>query len=414
MFTGAGSLPPAWVLFGATFFGFIGNVGAVLATDNVEIAPHNWIAASWILAWCCVPLAAGHPRMAEIAAPAGQQATVSSARLLVLGAALVGTPVVVLWQVGATAVGLTAGLGSVLVTVLGLVRVVRLVRALERVRRQQQAVVQLSQLALSGAAVPDLVAAASAAITEGLHAAKVEIALDGPESQPTATSVHRELRVASERLGAVLVTPDRVLTAEDQTFIDAVASTLSTSIARARAEGRVRHWAMHDPLTSLANRMLFAERLESAYVHARRTGLPIALLFIDIDGFKRVNDVLGHQAGDQVLIETARRLRGAVRGDDFLARLAGDEFVVLCAGVARVSDVQEVADRLLAVLRQVDRPSGVRVSASIGVAFSDGTGSTADLLRAADDAMYAAKRAGRDRVVFGTSLAPGDGRLRHA
>ncbi|MEU2158670.1 EAL domain-containing protein [Streptomyces sp. NPDC019396] len=175
---------------------------------------------------------------------------------------------------------------------------------------------------------------------------------------------------------------------------------------RVRLQAQLQHNAEHDPLTDLPNRALFTERVRRA-LGGRRAGDPgTAVLFIDLDGFKGVNDRLGHQAGDELLIQAARRLQESVRAGDTAARLGGDEFAALILGhgtrdlAAHQKQVQEIADRLRQTLSQPYRVDGneVRVAASIGVAFAEPGITAGNLLRNADLAMYRAKAAGKDRV----------------
>ena len=158
--------------------------------------------------------------------------------------------------------------------------------------------------------------------------------------------------------------------------------------------------AYRDGLTSIPNRHLLMQRLEIGVAESRRRGSTLALCFIDLDGFKQVNDELGHEAGDQVLVDVAHRLEACLRQGDFVARLGGDEFVVLLPGVTQSAEGEDVLRRMLAAVGQ---PSGAvgsaaTVSASIGVAIYPRHATSGDaLLAAADRAMYAAKRIGRNR-----------------
>jgi diguanylate cyclase (GGDEF)-like protein len=184
--------------------------------------------------------------------------------------------------------------------------------------------------------------------------------------------------------------------------------TLTRSRERALAmveekTGELRHQATHDPLTGLPNRVLALDRAEQMLARARRSGRPIAALYVDVDGFKHVNDNFGHGAGDAILKAVADRLRTVIREGDTAARLAGDEFVVLLEGSDLDDGPDVVARRLLGALRapydlgpELGRP--VTVNASIGVVYGLRE-SAADLLGDADVALYAAKQAGRNRFV---------------
>ncbi len=163
-------------------------------------------------------------------------------------------------------------------------------------------------------------------------------------------------------------------------------------------EDQLTHQATHDPLTALANRQLFDELLVRAVYRADRSRSSVAVLYVDLDGFKDVNDIFGHAAGDRVLAETARRLEATVRPGDVVARLGGDEFVVLCENLVEPRDAEKIAQRIVGALgRAIPVASGVaQISASVGVAAaSDGEGA-ASLIARSDEAMYEAKRAGKN------------------
>jgi len=179
---------------------------------------------------------------------------------------------------------------------------------------------------------------------------------------------------------------------------------------RARAERTVRlrtdelrHQALHDSLTGLANRVLVADRAEQLLARARRHGTATAALYLDLDGFKAVNDTRGHEAGDQLLKAVAGRLTSVVRDADTIARMGGDEFVILIDGASLEVAPELVAERVLAVLRQPfelqpGEPT-IHISASIGISTGDhATGD--ELIHDADVAMYAAKALGKDGCVF--------------
>ena len=172
---------------------------------------------------------------------------------------------------------------------------------------------------------------------------------------------------------------------------------------RKALERRLEHLALHDPLTGLPNRRLFSDRLEQALGRLPRRGGGVAVLYADLDGFKAVNDSLGHGAGDGLLVAAAGRLRGCVRPPDTVSRLGGDEFAVLLEGPAVGSEAVEVAGRILRAMRSPFKVGGreARVTASVGVALgapAAALGGAHNLLREADAAMYRAKRAGKARL----------------
>jgi diguanylate cyclase (GGDEF)-like protein len=178
-----------------------------------------------------------------------------------------------------------------------------------------------------------------------------------------------------------------------------LARAIRHAVERKRIQAELAHQAMHDGLTGLPNRTLFFDRLRQALSRVGRTQTCLAVLFVDLDDFKTVNDTHGHAAGDALLVESGRRLQGVLRGGDTAARLGGDEFIVLCEDIAGREEARRISSRVLAEL-----PTG----ASIGVALSAG-GDVEDpdeLVRQADAAMYAVKRRGGG----GFELATPDGR----
>jgi diguanylate cyclase (GGDEF)-like protein len=181
-----------------------------------------------------------------------------------------------------------------------------------------------------------------------------------------------------------------------------VASQAATAIRSAQLVVELRHQALHDALTGLPNRTLVVDRAEQLLKRGRREGRPVAALFIDLDGFKDVNDTRGHEVGDWLLRAVADRLRTALRDSDTLARFGGDEFIALLEGMPEPA-VEIVADRVLEVLREPFEMGGpestsLQISASVGVAIGDRP-TSAELLRDADVALYEAKTSGKNRRV---------------
>ena len=167
---------------------------------------------------------------------------------------------------------------------------------------------------------------------------------------------------------------------------------------RRALEDRLKHQALHDPLTRLANRVLVRYRLEHALQQRNQTSDSVAVIFIDLDNFKYINDSLGHSAGDELLVALANRLRASLRAGDTPARFGGDEFVILLEDVDTPRYAISVAERVLDAMREPFDIDGHEVFAtpSIGIAFSgDGRGNADELLRHADSAMYEAKRRGK-------------------
>ncbi len=176
---------------------------------------------------------------------------------------------------------------------------------------------------------------------------------------------------------------------------------------RKRSENKLAYMAYHDPLTGLYNRKAFMEMLEETIREARRHENSRSILYIDLDQFKKVNDVYGHEIGDKLLIQVASRLNDTLREDDYVSRLGGDEFTVILAGSSRPTS-EKVAGRIRDILSQPYRIQGITinfVTPSIGVSTFPDDGHDADtLLKTADRAMYAAKERGRNCIVFTRNL----------
>ena len=175
---------------------------------------------------------------------------------------------------------------------------------------------------------------------------------------------------------------------------------LELELRRTREQGRVR--GLQDSLTGLPNRLLFNDRLESVIQEAHRTGEMFAVLFVDLDRFKNINDSLGHNVGDHVLVAVARRLRASVRASDTVARYAGDEFTMILRHIVQREDVMRIADKVVRVMEApLTLPGGLelQITASLGLSFYPDDATTAErLLKHADVAMYTAKGMGRNNV----------------
>jgi diguanylate cyclase (GGDEF)-like protein len=170
-----------------------------------------------------------------------------------------------------------------------------------------------------------------------------------------------------------------------------------------RTNDKLLHFATHDVLTGLPNRALLAERIQHAIHVSKRSGLSFAVLFMDLDGFKAINDSLGHSVGDGLLIAVGQRIRACIRSEDMVSRIGGDEFVVVMGNLASPEVVENLAENILSVLRQdfrVDEAT-LRVTSSIGIAVYPNSGDTVEaLMKNADAAMYEAKQNGRNTYRF--------------
>jgi diguanylate cyclase (GGDEF)-like protein len=195
-------------------------------------------------------------------------------------------------------------------------------------------------------------------------------------------------------------------------FLAAVANVLADAIARRRSEDEIRHQALHDPLTGLPNRSLFIDRLRLALAHGSRRESSVAVLFLDFDHFKLINDSLGHATGDDLLNLVAARLDSRLRAGDTLARFGGDEFVMICDDLAGADEARTIAKNLAEVLQVPFRASGsteLTMRASIGIAISSGTDADAEnLIAEADAAMYRAKEQGGGRIETFDEVMRGD------
>ncbi|MFM7512622.1 MAG: diguanylate cyclase domain-containing protein, partial [Cyanobium sp.] len=188
--------------------------------------------------------------------------------------------------------------------------------------------------------------------------------------------------------------------------------TLLTDIREQKGQQRrLEALALYDPLTGLPNRALLTDRLERALVRSVRDGTGLAVGLLDLDGFKQVNDLYGHQAGDELLRVLAERMQRLLRAGDTIARLGGDEFVLVLPGIRTGAQVLGVVERLLALIAEPVTCTGHRlaVSGSLGITLhpDDDPGAGADqLIRHADLAMYAAKQQGRNGLVWYRDVAP--------
>lgn len=185
----------------------------------------------------------------------------------------------------------------------------------------------------------------------------------------------------------------------------ALAKQAGLAISRVWLQGRMRELASVDQLTQVATRVAIDEIAEAAFAAAREAGRPLSLIFLDLDGFKAINDRFGHRAGDTVLAVSGKRLRDSVRAEDRIGRFGGDEFLIVCDGVD-ASGALAIAERIGAAVRQPidDLPEDLRVTASIGIATARPGDTRYDSAEAmtggADFAMYASKRNGRDRIAL--------------
>jgi diguanylate cyclase (GGDEF)-like protein len=246
-----------------------------------------------------------------------------------------------------------------------------------------------------------------------LAAIVLDVHLPGMDGFETAAAIRRRQKTRYVPIIFVSAddTPGRSLAAYAAGAVDYLVKPFDPVVLRSklsvflhlhrlrRHTDALTHRALHDGLTGLPNRELFCDRLEQALGRARRRSVPLAVLFVDLDGFKRVNDTHGHQAGDEVLITAAKRLRSLVRTGDTVARYGGDEFTILAEDVGDAESARQLGERVADDLGR-PYPGGLELSASVGVAYTaNPAASTPDaLIRRADHAMYRSKRPGARRA----------------
>ena len=221
---------------------------------------------------------------------------------------------------------------------------------------------------------------------------------------PATGEIGARVRTGGDEVWLVAPARDRARASveADQRALEALAAVGEEAFARLGLVDEMSRRARHDALTGLANRTLFLDRVEQAVAQGRRGGPRLAVLFLDLDGFKSVNDRFGHDAGDELLVAVAERVASCLRAGDSVARLGGDEFAVLLHDVETIGQVELVCHRLLAALREEISVAGheVLVEGSIGVAVASAEDTAEDLLHNADMAMYRAKALGKARFAM--------------
>jgi diguanylate cyclase (GGDEF)-like protein len=252
---------------------------------------------------------------------------------------------------------------------------------------------------LAATTVASVAAAVSSAIPALFENQKGRIDSDGPNQGELCTEFITERLGRKYLIASARDALGRPYTEHDQRLLGTLASVTASALDKAALHEDVTEQATRDALTGLANRRAFEAELASSVIGNRSTDAS-GMMFLDLDGFKKINDEHGHKAGDEVLVETAKRLLSAVRDSDTVARLGGDEFTVLLRGVHNKDEAAIVAERILAAMRKPMRLStGVEVhpTPSLGIALAAGHDTDpSTLLKDADAAMYEAKRAGKD------------------
>ena len=236
------------------------------------------------------------------------------------------------------------------------------------------------------------------------HAASRALYGAGPARRPMGTG----LDIRCKRADGSVIPVDISLAPLEVAGEAFVIATVADETEHRRSAEHLFHRAVHDPLTGLANRVLLIDRLQQALARADRQARRLGVLYVDLDGFKAVNDTWHHAVGDEVLRIVARRLAAVVRPEDTVARFGGDEFVVLCVELADAEDALRLAERILEdVSCPIQHSAGTsRLGASIGIVLANGQATAEALIEQADRAMYRAKHRGGSAVELVPEATP--------
>jgi diguanylate cyclase (GGDEF)-like protein/PAS domain S-box-containing protein len=409
----------------ASFWFLIGGLFTLLSADGLfgyltlsgQFSEHTIVDIGWVIFYVALGAAALHPSMSELSVAPVDVRPATAARLVVIASAVLLAPAMLFTQdaIGNVTDATPIALTGALVVALVLVRIVGLVRGAAELRSEARfrALVDKSSDAI-------VVIDGDARIQ--YHTPSTEPLLGRRAVELQGTKITELLGHADEKRLRVILANRAAMTNLDWHVrhgdggwrdlevivvdqrgiadIDGIVLTMRDITKRKQLDLELRHQALHDSLTGLPNRLLFADRVDHALQRAERDCSPIAVLFLDIDDFKVVNDSLGHVAGDEVLVAVARRLLTATRTGDSAARLGGDEFAFLL----EIGDVDDgaplAAMRIQDVLQAPFIVGGkeMQLHASIGIAVgTPATHTSDDLLRDADLAMYVAKRKGKGR-----------------
>lgn len=403
MLAGGYRAPSGWLLFGSSMAGISGAVAFLLTSGNGRLITGGPTDALWAGAVLLVAAAATHPSMRVLTQPAHAIETANSwARILLPAVALALPPAAILLrQVTTGQTATVAAVASIVIAAVVVLRLSDLVRARERSQRdslhravRQSALARLGERGLSGTDLPQLMAAAEVVLRTELGPGRLCLRVARGESDPG-------VELPGSRGLVRLVSDEPVeLSADAEDFISSVGHVLAAAVKRHRDEEELRHQSLHDPLTGLANRSLLDDRLEKGLQRRRSRERTLALAFVDLDGFKAVNDTHGHAVGDDLLRVVSDRLGGSVRAADTVARFAGDEFVIVFEDVDEATAV-ELAERIRTEVRAPVSIAGhvLCVTASVGLVLAGpDIRQPDDVLRAADAAMYRAKQQGRDCI----------------
>lgn len=402
LFVGSLRNVAAWFVVAAAGGALVGNAARAVLVSSGTYERGVWTDVFILLAYVLIALASLHPSSPELTDPADRRyRRFTHARLVVLGVSLIAAPATLLARgVGGDQLVMLAA--TVLVSLLVLVRLSRLAVEREDGRRQlharadrQAQLAQLGRQALDSSSVEELIAATVEVCHDHLDVQRCEVVEDGGQlpgpTEPSAPAAVTLPIAADGR--ALVVERERAFSDEEITFLRSAAHLITLAAERHAAQEVMRRAAAHDPLTGLPNRRLLLDRLGRALARRGPDETRVCVMFVDLDGFKRVNDDHGHQIGDEVLVAVARRLEDVVRAADTVGRLAGDEFIVVCEDIGAPA-AKALAHRVTAALSRPFEVAGkvVRLAVSVGLTTPmRGIEDPEEVLVQADTAMYVAK-----------------------
>jgi len=393
--TGAERLPSAWLLLAASLVSLVADTLYSLDGETVSAMGNR----GWTVAYLLVAAALAHPSIGELATPrAEDRSTTGSPPWAQLGFIAGALGSVALLQAGHSIARHGSALPSLVSAALVLAvlwRIVRLLRQRQQEVAQQAALTTLSQACLEAESVEDLLARTARVTTDTLGVPSRTIARARGANGTVTGEHHSAWTIDDARVLVCDADPHRKAGPGAEAFVAAVTSIAAAGLRRLGTEANLRHRSLHDDLTGLPTRALLRDRLHHALTAAAREEHLTGVVFIDLDGFKQINDTYGHAVGDAVLTVVADALLACVRGGDTVGRISGDEFVIIAPEVT-AQGLDDLAGRALTAVQRAARylpaeVAGLRLSASVGTSIGHHTASVDELLTSADDAMYRVK-----------------------
>jgi diguanylate cyclase (GGDEF)-like protein/PAS domain S-box-containing protein len=413
-----------WLVIGFTTMLVTDLIYAWLVQHSAD--PYSlFLDLGWLISYVSIGAAALHSSMVHLTRRDAPEAMLTPTDVLWLGVPLLAVPVLILLPGDDQAIDhVILGTAAIALAILVMFRIVLSAKDQDRARQQARtaeleyrAVFESSPAAVLKVSHAEEILDANPAAerlfgyAEGLRgrSARALLVDPGADAERIASAIAALADQSGRGHAAWTV---RMYRGDGSTFWSAMNTSLVVDAHGAPLFGitsvedvtvkrdedeRLRFRALHDPLTGLPNRDLLAENLRRSLARARRRGSALAVMFLDLDGFKTVNDRLGHAVGDDLLKALAHRLETATRGGDMVARLGGDEFVMVVEDVRSTDEAEAVTARFLEEVRRPVVIGGERISldASIGLVVAEANDAPDDILRRADSAMYEAKRAGR-------------------